>query len=1675
MEDISWKIIDIMFKNNKNLLIKHHIDSYNDFFSKGIINIYKSLNPFNFFKEQIPNTNKYQYSCKLYFGGKNGDKIYYGKPIVIDKEKGKTKEQYMYPNIARLRNMTYGFTIHYDIDIEYTIYVDNGSGRPGLEGYDVNLIQETIDRVYLGRFPIMIQSNLCILKNLSPETRFNLGECRNDNGGYFIIDGKEKAIVSQEGRADNMFYIKNDFSDFYNCSAEIRSVSEDASKPVRTLAVRMVREQSKARNGNIVVNVPNVRKPVPLFILMRALGVISDKEIIQHCLLDMDKYNDLIELFRPSIHDAGYIFTQEAALHYIKTLTKGYTISHVFDILMNYFLPHMGEHNFKAKALYIGYMVKRMLLVHIDIEKDTDRDSYRYKRLEHSGMLIYGLFREYFKKQSDNIYLKIDKKYYYNNNYVNYQGVDFVNLIKHNKHEFFSERIVEIGFRKAFKGNWGADEHTKRMGVVQEFSRLSFFSSLCQLRKTNLPIAADGAKIIAPRRLNATQYGYLCPIHSPDGGNVGLHKHLSISTHITSGTSIIPFIVYLQKLKIKLLEECSINYLSKTTKIFLNGRWIGATSNPQEIISIVKLHRRNKLIDIYTSIFFDIKRNEISICTDAGRITRPLFYNFNGIMSFERDTIMEKLEKNTLTWSDIIYGLKPSTENILNKDSSINLTEKVIKDLINNSSVVEYIDPQEGENMMLAHSQLVRERYEEKNITHSEIHPSLILSVMANQSIFAANNPYPRNAFSCGQGKQAVSLFHTNYSFRIDKSSFLLNYGQIPMTSSKYFKYITNNEHPYGENAIVAIMSYTGYNVEDAVIINEGALKRGLFRTTYYNSYEAHEEMENIGGAKSNTLFLNPQKNKNVKVIKEGFDYNKLDENGIIRENEIVDEKTIMMGLATSNKDSDYIDSSVTPKKGQTGIVDKAFLSKTEEGKRIGKVRIRAQRIPDIGDKFCSRAGQKGTVGIILKEQDMPTTSSGIRPDIIVNPHAMPSRMTIGHLVETITSKVGCLYGAFSDCTAFQSNGPKHRILGEMLMKQGYHASGNEILYNGFTGEQLEADIYFGPTYYERLKHMPKDKINYRARGPRQALTRQTVQGRANNGGLRIGEMDRDCLIAHGLSYFIHESMMVRGDQYKLAICNKTGCIAIYNESKNLFISPYVDGPLQFKDITNYNANIVHLTKFGRDFSIINIPYAFKLLMQELQTMNCAIRIITEKNVDHIMSLQTGNDLQKAGFKDLDEVMFAIKTELNKEGTVENKSPEILERTPIEITGNSIQIQPWQFNTTYDDSDIRQVDPFNIPGVMSTSYGEELHKIDQWGSFVVGKKVKPKFLEREAPDDRSIIYTIEKIYQDLRTTPSKITVHVSYDDVDGFERKKQYDIDDLEVLDGKTFVDHVFKVGDMVNAFFIDKYGSKVVEGTPYRIKSIKDKSATLEKEITTETGETKWEFAMIRDIEELLLITKNMVGRDTPTPFSPKSPEGVATERDLITVGSTVIYRGKFDDRYIVKDANYNTGQVFIEPKDVREGERLRDPPVWVPIKELQWLLDEDGNTPNNSEASPQYIPQASTSVENETEFVIGDNVEYNGIKYEIEDYDIIKKTVDLVNPTGKEGNSITISSSEVNKIKDKKDDIKITTVIKGDDDDDLQLLKPEKPDETSDEKEEDKKKQSGGTHTIKINTAPF
>ena len=1333
--DTIWNVINKYFQDNPQALVRHHIDSYNDFYKNGIYQIFKEKNPIVLYSKLDPVTNEYMSQCKLYMGGKDGSKIYFGKPVIHDDN----NVHYMYPNEARLRNMNYSMTIHYDVEIEFidkllpgqVPTLIGGDGESGIITEESNDGNKTIvkavaddqkieedqnkqsniepvvkqsggapkptkikkkkiedvrfemttklaaqlremteqaqatntqtrnhvlEKIFLGRFPVMVQSDFCILHGLPKETRHAMGECRNDLGGYFIIDGKEKTIVSQEKFADNMLYIKKVNDEKYLYSAEIRSVSENVSKPVRTFSVKICTPSSKYTNKQIVVNIPNVRSPVPLFIVFRALGIISDKDIISHCLLDLDKYEPLVDLFIPSVHDASNIMTQQNALKFIALLTKGKGTVHALEILNDYFLPHIGETNYIAKAYALGDIVFRLLSVYAGIEKPTDRDNFKYKRVELVGSLLYDLFREYWNIQLKSVHLEFEKRLYYDQEmYEN----NLFGLINNNYKEVFRERELEKGFKKAYKGNWGAQSHTKRIGVVQDLNRLSFNSALNHLRKTNLPLDS-GVKLVGPRVLHNSQWGFIDPIDTPDGGSIGLHKHLAISTYITRGVSREPMIAWLrEKWAMKLIEEFTPLGLSKSTKVYVNGFMTGAVDKPIQCIETFRLYRRNALLPIYASATFDIKLNTIFVYTDAGRLCRPIFYKDEQSkkMSYQSKSILKILQENNFTWEQLITGFNKKRESVPFDPSEMKIYDLYelyegvesetnpakLERFLNNKAILDYIDNSESEHAMMA---LDTDQYEassgenkETKYTHCEIHNSLMFGMMCNMIIFPENNPATRNSFSCGQSKQACSMYHTNYQVRMDKTAVLLNYGQTPLVKSRYLDHITHEENPYGENAIVAIACYTGYNVEDAILVNEASIKRGLFRTSYISCYESHEESSKNIDTITDIKFMNIQENPDVIGTRSGSDYSQLDKNGIIKTGTIVTEDTALIGKVVVNhpivdnalnQDIVHSDDSKFPKKGQTGFVERVFITDDEEGKRIAKVRIIDQRIPTLGDKMASRAGQKGTIGMVIPERDMPFTADGLRPDLIINPHAIPTRMTIGQLVECITGKACAVMGGFGDCTAFNNKGSKIGVFGEILTKQGFHSNGNEILYDGMNGKQMESEIFMGPTYYMRLKHMVKDKINSRRKGPRTKLTKQTVGGRANDGGLRIGEMERDTIISHGITDFLCESMMERGDKYYLAICNHSGMISIYNPAKKLFMSPMADGPLKYVgSLENENMRLEHVTQFGRSFSVISIPYSFKLMIQELQAINIQIRIITEDNIDQIENMSYSNNIEK--------------------------------------------------------------------------------------------------------------------------------------------------------------------------------------------------------------------------------------------------------------------------------------------------------------------------------------------------------------------------------------------------------------------------------------------------------------
>ena len=1309
---ISWNIIDNMFKSNPTLLVNHHLESYNDFFDYGIFQILKENNPIKISKNYNSTRDEFDYTCNFYIGGKEGNKLYYGKPIIFDD----TYQHYMYPNEARLRNMTYGLTIHYDCVVDIEIY-DTTTREMKRQSI-------TLEKILLGKFPIMVNSKLCIYNGLNRDLKFYMGECRNDIGGYFIIDGKEKVLVPQEKFADNMLYIKkNNPDELYSYSAIIRTVSEDSSKPVRTLKVHMVAPTPEKTFGNFVVELPNVRKPIPFMIVMRALGIISDKDIMRHCLLDLKKNESYLDLLIPSVHDAGLIFTQQLALEYICSFMKQETTYHAIEILMNYFLPNIGELNFISKAYYLGHMIFSILKVHTGLEQPTDRDSFTYKRVELSGALIYELFNEYYLKQKKDIFLNIEKDIYYHHTVKDGEGEKVVldhektmSVINTNYKDYFKNKIVEKGFKKGFKGNWGASSHTKRLGIIQDLNRLSFNSYISQLRKINLPLDAS-AKVVGPRLLHSTQWGIIDPIDTPDGGNIGLHKHMSMGSCISTGYASEKILIWMKEhVNLYTLEESYSEYIYQNTKVFINGAWVGFVVQPFDVVNEIKVYRRLGLIPLYTSVSFHIQKNSIFVFTDSGRISRPLYYiSVDNVPSAFTSKNIERLIDTDLKWNDICYGFnerildKFDNRKIYDVDELYDTSKKSLENIVMDTGIIDFVDTSEAESSLIAvdYKKIIDKS---RKYTHLEIHTSLIFGVMGNQIIYPENNPPTRNLFSCGQTKQAVSMYHSNYQNRIDKAGIVLNCGQIPLVKSRYMKYINNEELPYGVNTIVAIMSYTGYNVEDAILVNKGALDRGLFRTTYYNMYEVKEESSDVPGSTANSKFMKVT-NENVKKLKHrGHDYDQLDENGVVKLNTRVNEKMIMIGKATQEDSSDgYNDDSLVPKKGQMGYVDKVYISDNEEGFRIAKVRIRDERIPAIGDKMASRAGQKGTIGLVIPEEDMPYTANGVKPDLIINPHAIPSRMTIGQLTECILGKLCVEKGTFGDCTPFLKEGPKEEVIGNMLSDLGYHSTGDDILYNGMTGEQLSGSVFMGPTYYMRLKHMVKDKINHRSTGPITLLTRQSVHGRANDGGLRIGEMERDGVVAHGATQFLKESFTIRGDDYKMAVCNHTGNIAVYNVQKKQFYSPMVDGPLKYTEPINENSRIKNISKYGRSFSIVRVPYTLKLLIQELQSMNIQMRIITEDNMNDLPSMSYSDNITKLTNKP-DIIKHGRDTQQTiRDQLAKDKERELEKKTKYKSPSKPVDEDSpvYKVNTTGDssvyDPNTPEYDPNSPPFAPGTS------------------------------------------------------------------------------------------------------------------------------------------------------------------------------------------------------------------------------------------------------------------------------------------------------------------------------------------------------------------------------------
>ena len=586
------------------------------------------------------------------------------------------------------------------------------------------------------------------------------------------------------------------------------------------------------------------------------------------------------------------------------------------------------------------------------------------------------------------------------------------------------------------------------------------------------------------------------------------------------------------------------------TKIYINGELLGSCKNPAEFTQEMREKRRNGEISHEMNITYYEDNNEIYIFNDPGRARRPLIIVKDGQPLLKEDHL-NKIANGKLKWDDLI-----------------------------NNGLIEYLDAEEEENSYIAMT--LAELNEDH--THLEIDPATMLGICAGIIPFSDHNSSPRNTMEAGMTKQALGLYVSNYALRTDTRAHLLHHPQTPIVKTRIIDSTNYDLRPSGQNFVVALMSYEGYNMEDAMVINKGALERGLARSSFFRAYDTSEKRY-AGGQVDK--FEVPD--KNIKGYRSEEAYRNLDEDGVVNPESEVSSGDVLIGKTSPPRflEEDFgsvadrrRETSVTVRHGEKGIVDAVLLSETVEGSRLAKIRVRDTRQPEFGDKFASRHGQKGVVGLILSPEDIPFTEFGVVPDLIVNPHAIPSRMSIGQVLEMVAGKAGCLEGERVDATPF--NQALEGEIKQQLINHGFESAGCESLYSGVTGERLDAEIFVGVAYYQKLHHMTTDKVYARSRGPVQVLTRQPTEGRAREGGLRFGEMERDCLIAHGAALTLKERLLDESDKYEAIVCENCGMLAVYDRNKNKKYCPICG------DVETYP---------------VEISYAFKLLLDELKSL----------------------------------------------------------------------------------------------------------------------------------------------------------------------------------------------------------------------------------------------------------------------------------------------------------------------------------------------------------------------------------------------------------------------------------------------------------------------------------------
>ncbi|KAG8953380.1 DNA-directed RNA polymerase III core subunit ret1 [Tulasnella sp. 408] len=1053
-------------------LVKQHIDSFNYFVDVDLKNI---LAANNMITSDVEPRFWLRYT-----------NIYVQHPSRTDKN---AHDLSITPNECRLRDQTYSGRIM--VTIEYT--------RGG------NIIRKS--DVSIGRIPIMLRSNKCVLAGKDHKQLARMMECPLDPGGYFIVKGTEKVILVQEQLSKNRIIVETD---------PIKNVVQ--ASVTSSTHERKSKTYVATKHNKIYLRHNTFTEDIPIVIALKALGVQSDKEILLLCAGNEDSYKNT---FAINLEEASRleVFTHHQALEYIGSRVKAKRSfgfgpvakrppwEEAMEALATIVLAHVPVINFdfKPKAIYVGTMTRRVLMAMDNEKLVDDRDYVGNKRLELAGQLLSLLFEDLFKKFNQDIKMLVDKEF---------KKTSRTQVVDAYQYMSYGDAITAGFVRAISTGNWSLKRFKmERAGVTHVLSRLSFISALGMMTRISSQFEKT-RKVSGPRALQPSQWGVLCPSDTPEGEACGLVKNLALMTHITTDVDedpIVRLVFMLGVEDITLVTGAEI-YSPGTFVVNVNGSIVGLTRAPHRFVANFRKVRRAGRINEFVSIYINHHHRTVHIASDGGRICRPLIIVEGGRPTVTADHIR-------------------ASNNFLLKTGSVSFDDFLTKGL------VEYLDVNEENDSYIA----LYEHMITPTTTHLEIEPFTLLGAVAGLIPYPHHNQSPRNTYQCAMGKQAIGAIASNQFNRIDTLLYFSVYPQQPMVKTKTIELIGYDQLPAGQNATVAVMSYSGYDIEDALILNKAC---------------RHVLIEVMGVVRYDRLADPPAKDEYLAV----------DTDGLGAPGERIESGDVYVNKQTPVETKEMVPDiektpySSTPMKYKSpihGYIDKVLLTNMENDQILIKVNIRQTRRPELGDKFSSRHGQKGVCGLIVNQEDLPFNDQGINPG---NPDSTRPSVPIRKLIVEDMSR--------------------------LLIECGFNYAGKDSLTSGITGEVQEAYTYFGPIFYQKLKHMVVDKMHARSRGPRAALTRQPTEGRSRMGGLRLGEMERDCLIGYGATQLMLERLMLSSDSFEIDACQECG-------------------------LMGYNGYCTYC-KSSKQVSKLKIPYAAKLLFQELMAMNVVPRLVLE-------------------------------------------------------------------------------------------------------------------------------------------------------------------------------------------------------------------------------------------------------------------------------------------------------------------------------------------------------------------------------------------------------------------------------------------------------------------------------